>query len=160
MKPNFYQKFASFIPLSEYAKIFQKSDESASVQRHRWDNISTVGENATAVKDNIVSVESKTPPIRVLCHFRFKAKWSETEAKYFCLFRIDAKRRNLKRKENETKQKGNEKEAKTAVIFASKRNEAKRKQNFFTSMRKKCFFSCFRIWIEMKRKQNEKEAKR
>jgi hypothetical protein len=56
MKPNFYQKFASFIPLSEYAKIFQKSDESASVPRHHRDDISTVGENATAVKDNIVSV--------------------------------------------------------------------------------------------------------
>jgi hypothetical protein len=61
---------------------------------------------------------------------------------FFCLFRIDAKRRNLKRNENGTKKKQNEKEAKnchhfrfeakwkrkTAIIFASMRIEAKRKR--------------------------------
>jgi hypothetical protein len=80
------------------------------------------------------------------------------------LFRIDAKRRNLKRNENETKQKGNEKEAKTAVLFASKQNEAKRKQNFVHFDAKKGFFLLFshlkQNKNEMKRKQNEKEAKR
>jgi hypothetical protein len=60
---------------------------------------------------------------------------------FFRLFRINAKRRNLKRNENETKQKQNEKEAKTAIIFASKRNEAKRKRNFFLLRLKKVFFS-------------------
>jgi hypothetical protein len=71
-------------------------------------------------------------------HFRFEAKRSETEAKFFRLFCIDAKRRNLKRNENETKQTRNEKEAKTAVIFSLKRNEAKQKQNFFCFNAKKC----------------------
>jgi hypothetical protein len=41
------------------------------------------------------------------------------------------------------KKKQNEKEAKSAVIFASKRNEVKWKQNFFASMHKRCFFACF-----------------
>jgi hypothetical protein len=40
---------------------------------------------------------------------------------FFRLFRIDAKRRNLKRNENGTKQKQNKKEAKTAIIFTSKK---------------------------------------
>jgi hypothetical protein len=61
-------------------------------------------------------------------HFRIVAKGSETEAKFFRfdakkvffrLFRIDAKRRTLKRNENETKRKQNVKEAKTAIIFQS-----------------------------------------
>ncbi len=47
---------------------------------------------------------------------------------FFRLFRIDAKRRNLKRNENGTKWKQNEKEAKNAIIFASKRNKAKGKR--------------------------------
>ncbi len=65
---------------------------------------------------------------------------------FFACFRIDAKERNLKRNENERKRKENEKEAKTAVNFASKRNEAKRKRNF-VSLRceKSAFFACFRI---------------
>jgi hypothetical protein len=54
----------------------------------------------------------------VRCHFNPK--------------RNEAKRRNLKRNENEPKQKQNEKEAKTAIIFASKQNEAKQKRIFFT----------------------------
>jgi hypothetical protein len=46
---------------------------------------------------------------------------------FLCVFRIEVKRRNLKRNKNETKQKQDEKEAKTAIIFALKRNEVKRK---------------------------------
>jgi hypothetical protein len=49
----------------------------------------------------------------------------------------------MKRNENETKRKQNEKEAKTAVIFASKRNEAKWKQNLFPFDAKKVFFRLF-----------------
>jgi hypothetical protein len=63
----------------------------------------------------------------------------------FCLFRIDAKRRNLKRNENKIKRKQNEKEAKTAIIFTSKPNEEKRKRNLFRFYAKKVFFACFRI---------------
>jgi hypothetical protein len=101
---------------------------------------------------------------RVHRHFRFEAKWSETEANFFslwcekkCFFRffpIYAKRRNLKRNKNGTKWKQNEKEAKnchhfrfeakrkrkTAIIFASKRN---RSEIFFASMRKSVFSLVF-----------------
>jgi ribosomal protein L24E len=42
--------------------------------------------------------------------------------KCFSMFRIDAKCRNLKQNENEMKRKQNEKEVKTALIFAMKRN--------------------------------------
>jgi hypothetical protein len=58
---------------------------------------------------------------------------------FFRLFRFDAKGRKLKRNENETKRKRNEKEAKTAVIFASKLEEAKLKRNFFRFDAKKVF---------------------
>ncbi len=82
---------------------------------------------------------------------------------FFRLFRIDAKQSNLRRNENELKRKQNEKEAKTAIIFASKRNEAKRKLNFFGYHAKKVFFRLFlhlkRNENEMKQEQNEKEAK-
>jgi vacuolar-type H+-ATPase subunit I/STV1 len=75
------------------------------------------------------------------------------------LFRIDAKRRNRKRNENEIKLKQNKKEAETAVIFASKRNIS---ENFFASLQKMCFFRLFshleRNKKEIKQKQNEKEA--
>ncbi len=51
-----------------------------------------------------------------------------------------------------------------AVIFASKRNEAKRKRNFFLFDAKKSVFRLFshlkQNENEMKRKQNEKEGKR
>ncbi len=67
--------------------------------------------------------------IRVRRHSRFEAKWSETEAKFcslrcekkcfFRLFRIDAKRRNLKRNENGSKRKQNKKEAKNCHHFLS-----------------------------------------
>jgi hypothetical protein len=59
---------------------------------------------------------------------------------FFRFFRIDAKRRNLKRNENEMKRKQNEKGAKTAVIFASKRN---RSDISFASMRKSAFLLVF-----------------
>jgi hypothetical protein len=49
---------------------------------------------------------------------------------------------------------------KTAIIFASKRNEAKRQRNFFTSMRKKCFFVCFRVWSVTKMKWTENKTKK
>jgi hypothetical protein len=75
------------------------------------------------------------------------------------LFRIEAKRRNLKRNENETKRKQNEKEAKTAIILALKLNEAKQKRNFFVSMQKKCILHMKRNENEMKQKLNEKGAK-
>jgi hypothetical protein len=57
---------------------------------------------------------------------------------FFRLFRIDAKHRNLKRNENETKQKPNEKEAK--LLSFSLRSEMKQNGSeiFFASMRKKC----------------------
>jgi N-acetylmuramic acid 6-phosphate (MurNAc-6-P) etherase len=61
------------------------------------------------------------------------------------LILIIANRRNLKQNKSETKQKKNKKEVKTAIIFAFKQNEAKQNQNFFASMRKKCFFTCFCI---------------
>jgi hypothetical protein len=60
---------------------------------------------------------------------------------FFSLFRIDAKCRNLKRNENEMKGK-NEKEVKTAIMFASKQNEAKWKQNFLLQC-EKCVLSFF-----------------
>jgi hypothetical protein len=67
------------------------------------------------------------------------------------LFRIDAKHRNLKQNENETKRKLNEKRSETAVIFASVRNEAKRKRNYF------CFDA--KTVYEMKlSEKNEKQA--
>ncbi len=54
-----------------------------------------------------------------------------------------------------------------AVIFASKRNEAKRKRNFFRFDAKICdFFACFalmrniEIWSETKMKQSENETKK
>jgi hypothetical protein len=47
---------------------------------------------------------------------------------FFRLFRIDAKRRNLKQNNNGTKRKQNKKKQKTAIIFASKQNAAKRKR--------------------------------
>jgi hypothetical protein len=53
--------------------------------------------------------------------FRFDAK-----KVFFCLFRIDVKRRNLKRNENGTKRKPNEKEAKNCHHF---RFETKMKRN-------------------------------
>jgi hypothetical protein len=63
---------------------------------------------------------------------------------FFRLFRIDTKRRNLKRNENRTKQKQNEKEAKNCHrFFASKRNEAKWKLYFFRFDVKKVCFACF-----------------
>jgi hypothetical protein len=80
--------------------------------------------------------------IMVRCHFHFKAKQkrnffaSMRKKCFFRLFRIDGKHRNL----YETKRKQNEKEAKTAIIFALKQNGSK---ICFTSMRKKCFFACF-----------------
>jgi hypothetical protein len=52
--------------------------------------------------------------------FRFDAKKG-----LFCSFRIDAKRVNPKRNKNGTNRKQNKKEAKAAIIFALKRNEAK-----------------------------------
>jgi hypothetical protein len=74
-------------------------------------------------------------------HFHFEAKRKQifrfsAKKVLFRLFRIDAKCRNLKRNENGTKRKQNEKEAKkllsfslrsklkqrAAIIFASKRN--------------------------------------
>jgi hypothetical protein len=65
------------------------------------------------------------------------------------LFRIDAKHRNLKRNENETERKRNEKEAKLPSF--SLRSEMKRNGSeiIFASMRKKC----------MKMKLSEKNEK-
>jgi hypothetical protein len=70
----------------------------------------------------------------------------------FCLFRIDATRRNLKRNENETKRKHNEKE--TKLPSYSLRSEMKRNGSeiFFRFDVKKMYEN------EMKRK-NKKEAK-
>jgi hypothetical protein len=80
---------------------------------------------------------------------------------FFRLFRIDVKRRNLKRNENESKRKQHKKEAETAIIFAPKRNEVKQKKKFFCFDAKKVFFLHLkRNENEMKRKQNEKEAKK
>ncbi len=117
-------------------------------------------------------------------HFRFEAKWSETEAKFlslrcekkcfFRLFCIDAKRRNLTRNEHGTKRKKTKEKRKIAIIFASKRNKAKRKWKnaiifaskrngskiFFASMRIKCFFAYFRIWNETKMKLSKNKAKK
>ncbi len=49
-----------------------------------------------------------------------------------------------------------------AVIFASKRNEAKRKRNFFRfDAKKKCFFRMFRIDVKRRNlKRNENGTKR
>jgi hypothetical protein len=55
------------------------------------------------------------------------------------------------------------KEAKTTIIFASKRNEAKQTRNFVRFDAKKVFFRLFshlkRNENEMKQKRNEKDAK-
>ncbi len=85
-------------------------------------------------------------PLRVRRHFRFEAKWSETEAKFFSLrcekkwffrlFRIDAKHRNLKRNENETKRKRNEKEAKLPSFSLRSEMKRNRSEIIFASMRK------------------------
>jgi hypothetical protein len=67
--------------------------------------------------------------------FRFDAK----KCDFFALFRIDAKHRNLKRNEKETKRKLNEKEAK--LPSSSLRSEMKRNGSkiIFASMRKKVY---------------------
>jgi hypothetical protein len=72
-----------------------------------------------SISSERINTQSLWLGIRVRRHFRFEAKWSETEAKFFrfdakkvcffCLFHIDAKRKNLKRNENGTKQKRSEK---------------------------------------------------
>ncbi len=94
-------------------------------------------------------------PTRVRRHFRFEAKWSETEAKFFSLrckksafFACFASMRNveiwseMKMERSQNKMKKKRKTAisfapkwneakrkwKTAILFASKRNEAKRKR--------------------------------
>ncbi len=72
-----------------------------------------------------------------------KRNGSEIFFFFFRLFRIDAKPRNLKRKKNGMKRKQNEKEAKTAIIFPLKLNEAKRKRNIFLFDAKKCFSLVF-----------------
>ncbi len=74
--------------------------------------------------------------------FRFDAK----KKCFFRLFRIDAKRRNLKRNENGKKRKQSEKKQRTAIIFASKRNEAKRKKKL----------PSFSLRSEMKQNGSEK----
>ncbi len=79
---------------------------------------------------------------------------------FFGLFCIDAKHRNQKRNETELKQKQNKKEAKTAIIFASRLNEEKRKRNFFRFYAKKMFFVCFCIWSETKMKLSEIKMKK
>jgi hypothetical protein len=90
-------------------------------------------------------------------HFHFKAKWRETEANFF---RFHAKRGNLKWNENETKQKQNEKEAKTAIIILFETKWSETEVNFFRFDAKKVFFLHLnRNENEMKQKQNEKEAK-
>jgi hypothetical protein len=68
------------------------------------------------------------------------------------LFRIDAKHRNLKRNENETKRKQNEKEVKLPSF--SLRSEMKRNGSeiIFASMQKKCMKMKL---IEKKRKRSE-----
>jgi hypothetical protein len=118
------------------------------------------------------------------CAVIFALKWNAAKRKrnfvrfdakkvLFRLFCIDAKHRNLKRNKNGTKQKQNEKETKNChyFCFGAKWSEKlpsfslwsemeaknchhfcfkpKWKQNFFALMRKN----------EIKRKQNEKEAK-
>jgi hypothetical protein len=68
---------------------------------------------------------------------------------FFCLVRIDAKLRNLKRNKMARRENKTKKKRKTAIIFTSKRNEVKRKQTtaiIFTSKRneekqKQNFFS-------------------
>ncbi len=132
-------------------------------------------------------MSQKVVPGRVRRHFRFEAKWRETEAKFFSLwcffrlFRIDAKWRNLERNENRTKQKQNEKEAKNChhCHFEAKwsKTEAKNCHPFhfkanwseteaenchhfrFEAKWKRNFFHFDAKKKEMKRKQNEKEAK-
>ncbi len=155
-----------------------------------------------SVSSERINTQSLWLGIRVRRHFRFEAKLSEMEAKFF---RFDAKKvffsQNVKiwsetkmeRSENRTKKKRKtaiifaskrneakqkqktaiifaskwneaKQKRKTAIIFASKRSEAKRKRNLFRSEAKKVFFRLFlhlkRSENEMKRKQNEKEAKR
>jgi hypothetical protein len=97
---------------------------------------------------------------RVRRHFRFEAKWSETEAKFFSLrcekkwfsrlFRIDAKRRNLKRNEKEAKRKRNEKEAKLPSFSLRSKMKRNGSEIFFASMQRKC----------MKIKWSEKKTKK
>jgi hypothetical protein len=70
---------------------------------------------------------------------------------FFRLFRIDAKYRNLKRKENETKRKRNEKEAKLPSF--SLRSEMKRIGSEIFSLR------CEKSVWKLNEAKNEKEAK-
>ncbi len=123
---------------------------------------------------------------RVRRHFRFEAKWSETEAKFFSLrcekkfffrlFRIDAKRRNLKRNKNGTKRKQNEKEAKNCHHFCFEakwsqteaknchhfRFEAKRKRKTaIISLRSEIETKFISLWREkMKWSKNKMKKKR
>jgi hypothetical protein len=80
--------------------------------------------------------------------------------KYFIrLFRIDAKRRNLKRNDNETKRKQDKKKQKLPPFSLRSEMKRNRSEIVFASMRKKCFFASEAKENEMKQKLNEKEAK-
>jgi hypothetical protein len=86
---------------------------------------------------------------------------------YFELAKLKKKRGSAKKSESaerERKLKARKYELGCAVIFASKRNEAKRKRNFFRFDAKKSdFFACFasmrniEIWSETKMKRNGSE---
>ncbi len=108
------------------------------------------------------------------CAVIFASKRNEAKRKrnFFATMRCDAffacfasmrnveiwSKTEMEQSENKTKKK-----RKTAIIIASKRNEVKRKWNFFRFNAKKVFFRLFshlkRNENEIKRKQNEKEAK-
>jgi hypothetical protein len=57
---------------------------------------------------------------------------------FFRLFRIDAKRKNQKRNENETKRKRNEKEAKLPSFSLQSGTKRNGSEIFFASIQKKC----------------------
>ncbi len=103
------------------------------------------------------------PLLPIVCrHFRFEAKWSETDAKkalffhrsekkcFFRLFRIDAQRRNLKRKENETKRKWNEK-SENCHHFRFEAKWSETEVIFFSLW---CGKGVFRLFSHLKQNEN------
>jgi hypothetical protein len=89
---------------------------------------------------------------RVRRHFCFKAKWSETEAKFVS---IQAKRRNLKRNENETQRKW----LKRSKNFHHFRFEAKGSETEANVFLLQCEKVFFRLFLYLKRNENEMKRK-
>ncbi len=98
--------------------------------------------------------------IRVRSHFRFEAKWSETEAKFFSLqceksffcacfvlkWNVEIWS-ETKMKQSKSKTKKKQKLPSFSLWSEMKLNGS---EIIFALTRKKCFFACFCIWSEAK----------